>query len=77
MYLFTLKSRFTFPPNLRAKVFKSTPWSLSKLNDANALRLSLPPESDKKADKKETTKEEKKTLKVENHNLAQQVSKQA
>lgn len=30
-----------------------------------------------KADKKETTKEEKKTLKVENHNLAQQVSKQA
>ena len=29
-----------------------------------------------KADKKETTKEEKKTLKVENHNLAQQVSKQ-
>ena len=33
--------------------------------------------ADKKADKKETTKEEKKTLKVENHNLAQQVSKQA
>ena len=28
-------------------------------------------------DKKETTKEEKKTLKVENHNLAQQVSPQA
>ena len=32
---------------------------------------------EKKADKKEITKEEKKTLKVENHNLAQQVSPQA
>jgi len=32
---------------------------------------------EKKADKEEPTKEEKKTLKVENHNLAQQVSPQA
>ena len=32
---------------------------------------------EKKADKEEPTKEEKKTLKVENHNLAQPISKKA
>ena len=32
---------------------------------------------EKKADKEEPTKEEKKTLKVENHNLAQPTSKKA